>query len=56
MALAVLLLPKVLFAQGAVVGYLWGGNTLTDAQLDKLTHVIASDIGCKTTCFYLFVN
>ena len=48
---AVLFLPEALFAQGAVVGYVWGkriDETIpsalvtslpTDAQLDKLTHV-----------------
>ena len=47
------------FAQGAVTGYAAGGNWIkpagytytdfpTNAQFQRLTHVIASDIGCYT--------
>ncbi len=52
----VLFLPVTLFAQGAVVGYADGNTHVnannvssfpTNAQLDRLTHVIASDIGCN---------
>ena len=57
---SVLFLPDALFAQGAVVGYAYGLGWIgkppnypayTDfpstQQLNRLTHVIASDIGCQ---------
>jgi len=55
--LAVLFMPKMAFAQGAVVSYAFGkgqnlnSNNLANfpsvAQLERLTHVIASDIGVE---------
>jgi len=50
---AVLFLPEVLFAQGAVIGYAWGweaedsgdlSSYPTNDQLDKLTHVMACEV------------
>ena len=40
---AVLFLPEVLFAKGAVIGYVWG-NTVSDDQLNHLTHVMVSNL------------
>jgi len=55
--LALLFLPEMAFAQGAVVSYAFGkgqnlnSNNLASfpsaAQLERLTHVIASDIGVR---------
>jgi|LSQX01.1.fsa_nt_gb hypothetical protein len=52
-----LFLPYILFAQCAVVGYAFGQDYVgieyttttfpSSLQLDRLAHVIASDIGCK---------
>ena len=53
--LTIVLLPEVLFAQGSVVAYAFGKekvqqNTLSsfpsNNQLNKLTHVVVSAIGC----------
>ena len=41
---AVLFLPEALLAKGAVVGYVYGMTTVSDAQLDRLTHVMAVDL------------
>ena len=46
---AIVFLPEALLA-GAVVGYVYGSggtnsnNTVSDAQLDHLTHVMAVDL------------
>ena len=37
-------LPEILIAKGTVVGYVWGKTVVTDAQLDRLTHVVAIDV------------
>ena len=42
--LAILFLPTRLFAQGAVVGYVWGKATVSDEQLENLTHVMVVDL------------
>ena len=42
--LALVFLPNVLFAQGAVVEYLWGENPVLEPQLSRLTHVMAVDL------------
>ena len=47
---AVLFLPKVLFAKGAVVGYVWGQTNVTPEQLDRLTHVVVSDLYMDGNC------
>ena len=51
---AILFLPEALFAKGAVVGYVYGSSnnnsstTVTDAQLDRLTHIMAVDLYMDT--------
>jgi len=56
-----LFLPNILFTQVGVVGYAYGKGYIgklefpeyttttfpSNVQLDRLTHVIASDIGCE---------
>jgi len=42
--LATVLLPKTLFANGAVIGYVWGNTYVSNAQLEKLTHVMVFDL------------
>ena len=41
---AMVFLPEALFAKGAVVGYVYGLNDVSDVQLDKLTHIMVSDL------------
>ena len=41
---AIVFLPEALFAKGAVIGYVWGQTKVTDVQLDKLTHIMVSDL------------
>ena len=56
--LAVLILPLSLFSQGAIVGYADGNKHVnannvtsfpTNAQLDRLTHVIAVGLGINAS-------
>jgi hypothetical protein len=44
---AVLFLPEVAFSKGAVIGYVWGNDTPTPDQLDRLTHQMV---------FYLYMD
>ena len=46
---AIVFLPETLHAQGAVIGYVWGGNSVSDAQLDRLTHIMVVDLYVSTT-------
>ena len=49
---AIVFLPEVAFAQGSVIGYVCGDNAVqqnwsgypSNAQLDRLTHVMAVDL------------
>ena len=41
-------LVEALFAKGAVVGYVWGGHSVSDDQLENLTHIMAVDLYIKT--------
>ena len=41
---AIVFLPEALFAKGAVVGYAWVRDNPTDAQLEKLTHLVALEL------------
>ncbi len=45
---AIVLLPEVLSAKGAVIGYASGDcDKVTNEQLEKLTHVMAVDLYIK---------
>jgi len=41
---AVVFLPEALFAKGAVIGYVWGSDVVSDDQLDRLTHVMVYNL------------
>ena len=41
---AIVFLPKALFAKGAVIGYVYGKTTVSNAQLQKLTHIMVVDL------------
>ena len=41
---AIVFLPEALFAKGAVIGYSWGLHSVSDDQLNRLTHVLAVDL------------
>jgi len=42
--LAIVFQPGALFAQGAVVGYVSVNDVVTDAQLNRLTHIMAYNL------------
>ena len=41
---AIVFLPEVLFAKGAVIGYVYGDTYVENVQLGKLTHIMVSDL------------
>ena len=41
----IVFLPETLLAaKGAVVGYVWGDRNVTDDHLDRMTHIMATDM------------